>query len=82
MYHPKQIIHFETLDLFIFLCLLVSHYKPVCHIVCPEMSKLDLPDIKGKQKKIVYEDITFMYILILYLLRTQNKSTFYHIFRS
>ncbi|KAF4787677.1 hypothetical protein TURU_168131 [Turdus rufiventris] len=24
----------------------ISHYKPVCHIVCPKMSKLDFPDIK------------------------------------
>ncbi|RMC07328.1 hypothetical protein DUI87_16787 [Hirundo rustica rustica] len=25
----------------------ISHYKPVCPIVCPKMSKLDFPDIKG-----------------------------------
>lgn len=60
MHHPKPIILFETLGQFISLSLLVSHYKPVCHIVCPKMStKLDFPGIKGKQKKTVYEDITF-----------------------
>ncbi|XP_074391291.1 exophilin-5 isoform X1 [Zonotrichia albicollis] len=28
----------------------ISHYKPVCYIVCPKMSKLDLPDIKDHKE--------------------------------
>uniref|UniRef100_A0A803VY70 Exophilin 5 n=1 Tax=Ficedula albicollis TaxID=59894 RepID=A0A803VY70_FICAL len=28
----------------------ISHYKPVCHIVCPKMSKLDFPDTKDHKE--------------------------------
>ncbi|XP_062370625.1 exophilin-5 [Cinclus cinclus] len=28
----------------------ISHFKPVCHIVCPKMSKLDFPDIKDHKE--------------------------------
>ncbi|XP_014733091.1 PREDICTED: KDEL motif-containing protein 2-like isoform X5 [Sturnus vulgaris] len=29
---------------------IISHYKPVCQIVCPKMSKLDFPDIKDHKE--------------------------------
>ncbi|KAM4906213.1 exophilin-5 [Sylvia borin] len=28
----------------------INHYKPVCHIVCPKISKLDFPDIKDHKE--------------------------------